>query len=106
MRVHALDCATMCPPSRRLVAGEGPWLAPGSFVGHCWLIESSEGLVLVDTGLGTADCADGSGGRLGRTFRHLIRPTLDPAGPAIHHAARSRFGRTSSAIDRSPVCAT
>lgn len=49
-------------------------------VAHCLLIEGDDGLILVDTGLGTGDVADP--GRLGPA-RHLIGPVLDPAGSAV-----------------------
>jgi hypothetical protein len=32
MRIHHLDCATMCPVSARLVNGRGGWLEPGKMV--------------------------------------------------------------------------
>lgn len=50
---------------------------------HCLLLETARaGLVLVDTGMGTADLADG-GKRLPAVFRALTRPRLDPAGTAL-----------------------
>lgn len=50
---------------------------------HCLLVETArDGLVLVDTGLGTGDLAD-RGRRLGRLFVGLVGPRLDPAEPAI-----------------------
>ncbi|TAM10095.1 MAG: MBL fold metallo-hydrolase [Nevskiaceae bacterium] len=52
MRIHHLDCASLCPPARRFVQGEGGWLEPAHIVCHCLLIEGREGLVLVDTGFG------------------------------------------------------
>jgi glyoxylase-like metal-dependent hydrolase (beta-lactamase superfamily II) len=50
-------------------------------VAHCLLVERPDGLLLVDTGFGAADCADPR--RLGRPFRALVRPALDPAETAI-----------------------
>jgi glyoxylase-like metal-dependent hydrolase (beta-lactamase superfamily II) len=68
MRVHHLDCATMCPPSRRLVNGDGGWFERGRMVAHCLLVETdAQGLVLVDTGIGEDDLRDPSG-RLGAAF--------------------------------------
>lgn len=46
MRVHHLNCGTMTP------------LLVGRLVCHVLLCESDDGLVLVDTGFGLADCAD------------------------------------------------
>nr|WP_238161158.1 MBL fold metallo-hydrolase [Kribbella antibiotica] len=52
------------------------------------LIESSDGLVLVDTGFGLADIADPS--RLGPA-RRLVRPVLDPAETAIRQVEKLGF---------------
>jgi glyoxylase-like metal-dependent hydrolase (beta-lactamase superfamily II) len=67
--VHHLNCATLHP-----VGGRGDRLLPSRLVAHCLLVERPEGLLLVDTGFGTADVADP--GRLGRPFRALIGPVL------------------------------
>jgi glyoxylase-like metal-dependent hydrolase (beta-lactamase superfamily II) len=56
LRIHHLNCATMCPASARLVNGEGGLFSPATMVCHCLLIETAaHGLVLVDTGLGLGD---------------------------------------------------
>lgn len=68
MKVHHIDCATLCPLSRRLINGDGSYLEPGRLVSHCLLIETdAHGLVLVDTGIGRADVRDPRG-RLGAPF--------------------------------------
>jgi glyoxylase-like metal-dependent hydrolase (beta-lactamase superfamily II) len=73
--VHHLNCATMRP------AGSfGGRVSPARLVAHCLLVERPGGLLLVDTGFGTADIADPA--RLGRPFRTLVRPALDPAETA------------------------
>jgi glyoxylase-like metal-dependent hydrolase (beta-lactamase superfamily II) len=82
MRVHHLNCATMCPRLGRLISGQGPLFAEATMVCHCLLIETSEGLVLVDTGVGVDDVAD-AGGRLGGLFVNLVRPRLDVAETAL-----------------------
>lgn len=71
MRVHHLNCGSMCPRGRRLLAGEGGWREPADIVCHCLLIEGDDGLVLVDTGFGVEDVLDL--GRLGVAFK-LMRP--------------------------------
>ncbi len=71
-RIHHLNCATMCPRSARLIAGEGGWREPARLVAHVLAIEAEQGLVLVDTGLGAADVGDP--GRTGPLFRHLVQP--------------------------------
>lgn len=63
------------------MGGDGGPLTPSKLVAHCLLIETTEGLVLVDTGLGTGDMADPR--RLGGPFRAFVRPQLDPTETAI-----------------------
>ena len=69
-----------------------PRLARGlEMVCHCLLVETErDGLILVDTGLGTGDLADG-GRRLGRMFLGLVGPRLDPAEPAIERVRALGF---------------
>ncbi|MCB9603785.1 MAG: MBL fold metallo-hydrolase [Sandaracinus sp.] len=82
MRVHHLDCGTMCPVARRLINGDGSVLERGTLPCHCLLLETdAHGLILVDTGFGTADLADPAG-RLGSS-RHLLSWNGDPEGTAI-----------------------
>jgi glyoxylase-like metal-dependent hydrolase (beta-lactamase superfamily II) len=58
MRVHHLDCCSMCPFPERLVNGRGSLFRRGRLVTHCLLVETPRsGLVLVDTGIGRADVA-------------------------------------------------
>jgi len=63
MKIHHLNCCTMCP---RMVGVD-------RLVCHCLLIETDDGLVLVDTGLGADDLAQRHQ-RLGRVFVSLSRP--------------------------------
>lgn len=63
MRVRHLNCGTMPVPGDSLVC-------------HVLLLETDNGLVLVDSGYGLADCASPAR-RLG-PLRHVIRPVLDP----------------------------
>jgi glyoxylase-like metal-dependent hydrolase (beta-lactamase superfamily II) len=76
MRVHHLNCGTMCPFGAKLVNGEGGLFAAGRMVCHCLLIETNDGLVLVDTGLGLDDVREGSA-RLGAPFMWATRARLD-----------------------------
>lgn len=66
MRLHHLNCGTMRPRSARLINGHGGWFSPGKVVCHCLLIETGEGLVLVDTGV--ANMASGGHADLGPVF--------------------------------------
>ncbi len=70
-RIHHLDCGSMRP-----LGAPGGRLMPRRMVAHCLLVERPEGLVLVDSGFGTADLADPK--RLGRPFLAMVRPELDP----------------------------
>lgn len=81
VKVHHLNCATMCPRGGSLMGGKGGPLTPSPIVAHCLLVEAGDSLVLVDTGFGTEDVADQK--RLGQPFRGLIRPKCDPAEPAV-----------------------
>ena len=87
MRVHHLSAATLCPLSAKLVNGSGGLLAPGTMVCHCWLVESNDGLILVDTGVGTDDLKDVNG-RMGFWFNALVRPAKDPAGTALEQVKK------------------
>ena len=76
MKVHHVSCATMCPASRRLVNGVGGYLETGEMCCHVLIVETDrDGIVLVDTGLGTADVADPKR-RLGAPFVAATRPRL------------------------------
>lgn len=82
MRVHHLNCGTMRPISSRLTNGTGGLFAPGILVCHVLLIETQEGLVLADTGFGSADVTDPVR-RLGKQFLRLARPPLEPGQTAM-----------------------
>jgi glyoxylase-like metal-dependent hydrolase (beta-lactamase superfamily II) len=66
MRVHHLNCGSLCPHGRRLINGVGGWLEKGLIVCHCLAIEADDGLILLDTGFGVEDARDPS--RLGRIY--------------------------------------
>lgn len=89
IRIHHLNCGTMCPHSARFVLGQGGLLERARMVCHCLLIESSDGLTLVDTGLGSQDVADPA--RLGRRFLRRSAPTLDVAETALAQVLRLGF---------------
>lgn len=72
MRVHHLNCGSFCPHGARLIEGEGGLFAQAHIVCHCLVVETSDGLVLVDTGFGTEDARNP--GQLGTGFRMLMAP--------------------------------
>lgn len=81
MRIHHLNAGTMCPRGARFLAGRGGFLERVHLICHVLLIESEEGLVLVDTGIGARDVADPT--RLGRPWVRLCAPRLDPAETTV-----------------------
>jgi glyoxylase-like metal-dependent hydrolase (beta-lactamase superfamily II) len=87
MNIHHFNCGTMRPFTERLIHGRGSYFAAGRMVCHCLLIESRDGLVLVDTGVGLDDCAQPAA-RLGKTFVAVVRPTLDPEETAARQIER------------------
>lgn len=89
MRVHHLNCGSL-----RKIAPLGEEPASGAVAGeravvcHCLLIETdSDGLVLVDTGLGTADLRHPDRS-LGAAWVAYARPALDPEESALRQVVR------------------
>jgi glyoxylase-like metal-dependent hydrolase (beta-lactamase superfamily II) len=80
-RVHHLSCGTLCPAGRRLINGEGGWLASARVVCHVLLIELADGLALFDTGFGTDDVRHPR--QLSLPFRAMMRPRLELGDTAI-----------------------
>ncbi|GAA14885.1 MBL fold metallo-hydrolase [Gordonia alkanivorans] len=70
MKVHHLNCGTM-----------RPWATPDGLVCHVLLIETANGLALVDSGFGLADGPQRKT-RMG-SARHYVRPVFDPDETAI-----------------------
>jgi len=76
--IHSLNCGSMCSRNAVRIGIVEP--DPGHLVCHCLLIESADGLILLDTGYGMGDIRDPR--RLGPA-RHLLGAALDPAQTAI-----------------------
>ncbi len=92
MKVHHLNCGSLCPRGGRLFGGAGgPW-AKAPMCCHCLLIEGRDGLILVDTGLGVEDVSEPR--RLGFLFNTLVRPQLEISETALRQVADLGF-RTS-----------
>ncbi len=89
MKVHHLNAATMCPAGGRLVTGEGRLFERARLVCHILLVETNEGLVLVDTGLGLSDIEDPD--RLGPKWVRQVRPRLDPSETAYEQVRALGF---------------
>ncbi len=90
LRVHHLNCGTMCPVCAKLINGEGGWLEPAKMVCHVLLIETPrDGLVLVDTGIGRLDVNEPV--RLGRPFLAMMRPVMSLAETAVTQVQQLGF---------------
>lgn len=73
----------MCPVGGRFMDGRTPGVGPALLVCHCLLVETSSGLVLVDTGFGLHD-VERPNERLPKTFTHvLLRVQLNAAQTAL-----------------------
>ncbi|MFC4072613.1 MBL fold metallo-hydrolase [Actinoplanes subglobosus] len=83
MRVHHLNCGTMRPAR-----------TPGGLVCHVLLVETDDGLLLVDSGFGLR-CATDPARRIG-TARHLIKPVLDVSETASRQV--ERLGHDPAAV--------
>jgi glyoxylase-like metal-dependent hydrolase (beta-lactamase superfamily II) len=78
VKVHHLNCGTMNMPTAPMVC-------------HVLLVETDDGLVLVDSGFGSHDGLLPAK-RVGPT-RHVTRPLLDHRETAAHHVERLGFRR-------------
>lgn len=90
MRVHHLNCGSLCPNGARLINGEGGLLAKGHVCCHCLAIETSDGLVLVDTGFGIEDARNPR--QLGAAFRLLMNPEPKVETTALKQLEALGFG--------------
>jgi glyoxylase-like metal-dependent hydrolase (beta-lactamase superfamily II) len=81
MRVHHLNCVTMCPIGGALMDGRTKGLR-GRLVCHCLLVEGPDSLILVDTGFGLRDVA-APRKRLSPFFRAQLKPQLREEDTAI-----------------------
>lgn len=81
MHIRHLNTGTMCPIGKRLVNGTGSVFQRARMVCHCLLVETHDGLALVDTGIGLDDIA--SPMRLGRRWVRQTSPQLDPSETAV-----------------------
>jgi glyoxylase-like metal-dependent hydrolase (beta-lactamase superfamily II) len=90
MRVHSLNCISMCPLGGPLIDGSLRLALRGRLSCHCLLVEDRDQLVLVDTGFGLRDVADPTS-RLSRFFRLLNRPELREELTAVRQVERLGF---------------
>ncbi|MFZ0604180.1 MAG: MBL fold metallo-hydrolase [Roseiarcus sp.] len=81
MRIHHLNCGSLCPRGGKLLGAAGWPLSGTPMCCHCLLIESDDGLILIDTGLGVEDVNEPR--RLGFLFNAMARPRLEVAETAL-----------------------
>lgn len=82
LRIHHLNCGTMAPAGGRVIDGRPGTLRTARLVCHCLLIDTDDGLVLIDSGLGMDDVLEPNR-RLGRVFTAAARPQLRAEETAI-----------------------
>ncbi|KAB7836074.1 MBL fold metallo-hydrolase [Streptomyces mobaraensis] len=89
MRIHHLNCGSLRKiPPHCGEHGTAAATGPSATVCHCLLIETeSDGLILVDTGLGTADRRDPEG-TLGADWVAYAQPARDPEESALRQVVR------------------
>jgi glyoxylase-like metal-dependent hydrolase (beta-lactamase superfamily II) len=75
MKIHHLNCATCCPVGGHHIDGMTPGIGFAKLVCHTLLIESEQGLILVDTGLGMKDVLYPER-RISGFLRKILRPIL------------------------------
>lgn len=90
MRIHHLNCVTMCPWGGRLMDGRKGMRGPAALVCHVLLLETERGLVLVDTGFGLNDVFEPTP-RLSPFFLTTCRPQLHEGMTAVRQLARLGF---------------
>lgn len=91
IKVHHLNCISSCPLGGRLMDGRSPSVFQrGSLCCHCLMLETDDGLVLVDTGFGLQDVHDPKG-RLSGFFLRLLSPDFREEMTAVQQVKRLGF---------------
>ncbi|NUT51594.1 MAG: MBL fold metallo-hydrolase [Saccharothrix sp.] len=90
MKAHHLNCGTMRPFGGKLVTGRGSYFATAELVCHVLLLETDDGLVLVDSGLGVDDVRRPDE-TLARWWRLMSRPVLDESETALRQVEALGF---------------
>ena len=89
MRIYHLNCGTMHGFDFPREDGTGGFFKRGLGVIHCLLVETGEGLVLVDTGWGKQDCADPS--PTVKFFMGVTGCSADPGETAVERIVSLGF---------------
>lgn len=91
MRVHHLNCISSCPLGGKLMDnGPESIFERGHLTSHCQLVETPQGLVLIDTGFGFRDVGDPHS-RLSEFFLRLNSPDFKEELTAIRQIERLGF---------------
>lgn len=85
MRIHHLNCGLMAPLGGALFDGVSNG-ATAKLTCHCLLLETDQGLVLVDTGFGMKDVREGSR-RISPIFVYVDNIQFDPELTAVRQIA-------------------
>jgi glyoxylase-like metal-dependent hydrolase (beta-lactamase superfamily II) len=89
LKIHHLNCGTMHPFGLPRDDDTGGFFLRGDGVLHCLLVETMDGLVLVDTGWGMRDCTDPTPPV--RQFMNLCDCSRDPEETALRQIAKLGF---------------
>lgn len=91
MHVHHLNCISSCPLGGRLMDSRTPSVVQrGELCCHCLLVETDQGLVLVDTGFGLQDVANPRS-RLSTFFLALLSPDFREEMTAVRQIEQLGF---------------
>lgn len=91
MRIHHLNCISSCPLGGMLMDGRSPFiLGRGELCCHCLLVESEQGLVLIDTGFGLQDVHHPAR-RLSAFFLALVSPDFREEMTALRQIEQLGF---------------
>lgn len=82
MRIHHLNCGSLCPFGGHMFDRLSKGLGEAHLVCHCLLVETQSGLVLIDTGLGMRDVFYPQE-RINPLFRTVLRPKLEAEETAV-----------------------
>ena len=91
MRIHHLNCGTHCPIGGAFFDGKSTGLL-GDLCTHCLLIETGQGLVLVDSGYGLHDVLHASPRRLAYTWPLILNTRLREQDTVLTHLAFDHAG--------------
>jgi glyoxylase-like metal-dependent hydrolase (beta-lactamase superfamily II) len=89
MRIHHLNCGCMCPLGGPLFDGFSRGLT-ARLVCHCLLVETQQGLVLIDTGFGLRDI-EAPYSRLSPFFIHFNNIQFDHKYTAVNQLGQLGF---------------